>query len=53
VIKTRAERWEDFEALLRALHPYTVPEILGVVTTAGYRPYLDWVGESVAAKGGE
>lgn len=28
VIKTRAERWQDLEARLRALHPYTVPEIL-------------------------
>jgi len=31
----------------------TVPEILGLAATAGHRPYLEWVGERVAAKGGE
>ena len=31
----------------------TVPKILGFGATAGHRPYREWVGESVAAKGGE
>jgi periplasmic divalent cation tolerance protein len=53
VIKTRRERWADLEARLRALHPYAVPEILSLATTAGLPDYLEWVGESVTAKGGE
>lgn len=53
VIKTRPACWPDLEARLRALHPYTVPEILALPTIAGHRGYAAWVAESVAAKGGE
>jgi periplasmic divalent cation tolerance protein len=53
VIKTSRARWGDLEARLRDLHPYAVPEILALPTTAGHHGYLAWVAESVAARGGE
>jgi periplasmic divalent cation tolerance protein len=47
VIKTRAERFEALRAALVSLHPYEVPEAIGIPVEAGHRPYLDWLDESV------
>jgi periplasmic divalent cation tolerance protein len=47
VIKTRAERFEELREALVALHPYEVPELLGVPVAAGHAPYLAWLDESV------
>jgi periplasmic divalent cation tolerance protein len=47
VIKTRADRFEELRAALVALHPYEVPELLGVPVAAGHAPYLAWLDESV------
>lgn len=43
VMKTRAEGFEALAARVKALHPYSVPEILQVPVQAGHQPYLDWV----------
>ena len=42
-IKTTAERYAAVETLLRAIHPYELPEIIAVPVTAGLAPYLDWI----------
>jgi periplasmic divalent cation tolerance protein len=47
LIKTRAERFEALRAALVSLHPYEVPEAIGIPVEAGHRPYLDWLDESV------
>jgi periplasmic divalent cation tolerance protein len=44
-IKTTAARYGEVEAAIRAQHPYELPEIIAVPVTAGYTPYLRWVGE--------
>ena len=46
-IKTRADRFADVAATVRAHHPYELPEIVAVPLLDGYEPYIDWiVGES-------
>ena len=32
-----------------SLHPYDVPEVLGLTVVEGYAPYLDWVRSEVGA----
>lgn len=43
LIKTRADRFEQVEAAIRAAHPYEVPEILAVPVAAGSADYLRWL----------
>ena len=45
LIKTTRDRYPELEAAIRALHPYSVPEIIAVPIAAGYAPYLRWVDE--------
>lgn len=42
-IKTTTQRYDAVEALLRALHPYELPEIIAIPITAGLAPYLNWI----------
>ncbi|MET0342442.1 MAG: divalent-cation tolerance protein CutA [Polyangiales bacterium] len=42
VLKTARDRSEALEARIRALHPYDVPEVLGLDAAAS-APYLAWV----------
>jgi periplasmic divalent cation tolerance protein len=42
-IKTTTLGYAAVETLLRALHPYELPEIIAVPITAGLIPYLDWI----------
>ena len=42
-IKTRAGRFADVAATVRAHHPYELPEIIAVPLIDGYPPYLDWI----------
>ena len=44
LLKTRRERWPDLEAASRSLHPYKVPELLGVPVAQGLERYLRWIG---------
>ena len=43
VVKTTRKRWRDFEARLRELHPYELPEILAVAPDAVLPAYASWV----------
>jgi len=45
-IKTRTALFDAAIARIKAVHPYTVPEIVGLPFSAGYPPYLDWIGQS-------
>lgn len=44
--KTTAAHFAAFEARLRELHPYDVPEIVAFAITAGSEDYLNWVAEN-------
>ena len=48
IFKLEAGRYPDFEAKLRALHPYEVPEIISIKVESGLPDYLQWVAESCA-----
>jgi periplasmic divalent cation tolerance protein len=48
LIKTRAARYPEVEALIRHLHPYELPEIVAVPVTRGLPDYLQWVAEETA-----
>jgi periplasmic divalent cation tolerance protein len=43
LIKTTAERYAELEKVLRAGHPYELPEIIAVPIERGLPAYLDWV----------
>ena len=46
LIKTRTALFEDAIARIKAVHPYTVPEIVGTQFLAGLKGYLDWIDET-------
>ena len=46
--KTTRSRFEEFQQVLRSLHPYEVPEIVAVSVAAGLPAYLQWVESSCA-----
>jgi periplasmic divalent cation tolerance protein len=47
LIKTVSSRYADLELRLKSLHPYEVPEILGLPIAAGSREYLSWLSSAV------
>lgn len=46
--KTTAARFEELATRVRALHPYSVPEIVALPVAAGFLPYLEWVAQETA-----
>jgi periplasmic divalent cation tolerance protein len=48
LIKTRAERYAEVEAAIRALHPYELPEIVAVPAVRGLEEYLQWVSDETS-----
>ncbi len=47
LIKTTAVAFAEVEDAISDLHPYELPEIIGVPVTQGSAPYLDWLTKSV------
>lgn len=43
VIKTSCKKYADCETKLRMLHPYELPEIVGIHVNEGLPEYLAWV----------
>jgi periplasmic divalent cation tolerance protein len=43
LIKTVQDRYAELEALIRANHPYELPEIIAVSLLHGLPAYLQWV----------
>src|SRR5437763_17216248 len=46
IFKVSASHYADFQAKLRSLHPYDVPEIISCKVNAGLPEYLCWVSEN-------
>ena len=46
LIKTRTALFEAAIARIKAVHPYTVPEIVGTQFVAGFNGYLDWIDQN-------
>ncbi|HVV28332.1 MAG TPA: divalent-cation tolerance protein CutA [Rhizomicrobium sp.] len=49
LVKTRTALFGPLIARIKAVHPYTVPEIVALPFAAGFPGYLAWIGESVRA----
>jgi periplasmic divalent cation tolerance protein len=47
LIKSRAERFHDVEGVIKALHPYDVPEIIAIPIIGGNDDYLRWLAENI------
>jgi periplasmic divalent cation tolerance protein len=45
IIKTREELFDRLEEAVRRLHPYDVPEVVGLPIVRGSAPYLGWITE--------
>ena len=45
VVKTRADRYHQVEAMIREHHSYDVPEIIAVSVVNGSEPYLYWLNQ--------
>ncbi len=43
LIKTRADLFVDLEKGLKAIHPYSVPEIIALPIERGLSAYLEWL----------
>jgi periplasmic divalent cation tolerance protein len=50
IFKTTRARYAEIEARIQALHPYEVPEIVGLRVEAGLPGYLRWVAESLPTR---
>ena len=49
LIKARAERYAELEALICRRHPYQVPEIIALPIEGGLPAYMAWLDENTAA----
>lgn len=43
LIKTKSSLFSRLQSRLRAIHPYTVPEIIALPIVGGSKDYLDWL----------
>jgi Uncharacterized protein involved in tolerance to divalent cations len=50
LIKTTADRLDDVQARVQALHPDDVPELVAVHLCEGSSDYLDWLAEQTRAQ---
>jgi periplasmic divalent cation tolerance protein len=48
-VKTSRGRYAEVEAVIRARHPYELPEIVGVPVSYGFAPYLQWIADEAVA----
>ena len=47
VVKSRKEKFNKIAKLVNAIHSYDVPEIIAIPIVSGFKPYLNWINESV------
>jgi periplasmic divalent cation tolerance protein len=43
LIKTVVARYAELETVIKAAHPYVLPEIIALPIVAGLPAYLDWI----------
>jgi periplasmic divalent cation tolerance protein len=43
LIKSDSDHFQALSDIITRMHPYEVPEIVGVPLAAGYQPYLEWI----------
>jgi periplasmic divalent cation tolerance protein len=50
LVKSRAELFPELETLISSNHPYEVPEILAIPSTAVAEPYARWLRDETKLK---
>ena len=48
IFKLEKSCYKEFEAKIRSIHPYEVPEIIAFPLSQGFPTYLQWVVDSCA-----
>ena len=43
VVKTRASLMDELVALVKSIHPYSIPEIIALPIIGGNEDYLQWI----------
>jgi periplasmic divalent cation tolerance protein len=47
LMKTRKDLFEKLSEIVKALHSYEIPEIIALPITEGFKPYIEWLDESL------
>ncbi|MDD2927995.1 MAG: divalent-cation tolerance protein CutA [Candidatus Omnitrophica bacterium] len=47
IVKSRKEKFAKIVKSVKARHSYTVPEIIAIPLTNGFKPYLKWIDDSI------
>ena len=48
IMKTTSRRYPALQRLIRTMHSYEVPEIIGLTVERGLHPYVEWVHKETA-----
>lgn len=48
IVKSKKEKLAKIIKLVKSLHSYDVPEIIALPVIGGYKPYLNWINESLS-----
>ena len=48
IAKTSKLKLKKLIKLVKTNHPYDVPEVIAIPIIGGYKPYLDWIKETVS-----
>lgn len=49
LIKSRQDLFGELEQVIKAIHPYKIPEIIALAITAGSNDYLQWLRDELKA----
>jgi len=47
IVKSRKEKFVKIAKLVKANHSYDVPEIIAIPIVSGFKPYLNWINDSI------
>lgn len=47
IVKSRKEKFAKIAKLVKANHSYDLPEIIAIPIVSGFKPYLNWINDSL------
>ena len=47
IVKSKKEKFEKIVKLVKSAHSYAVPEIIAMPIVSGFKPYLNWINDSI------
>jgi len=47
IVKSRKEKFAKIAKLVKANHSYDLPEIIAIPIVSGFKPYLNWINDSI------